>query len=131
MTAVITKWVSLETPSGFEGSVERADIVLRSLSIDAHVRVMALRKDAPYSVTLDDAEKFVAGGDEENPRCCEAKSICGQRGYFSSRSHEQHRFNTVIDDTLVLISSVGFGKVEATAAIEATLAGLTINHDDC
>jgi hypothetical protein len=127
MTTVTTKWLTVEVPLGFSCSVERADIVLKNLSNEAQVRIIAVRKDSPYSVTMDDAKQFTVGGDIEKPRNFVSKTISGHQGYFSSRTDEHHCFNTVIKDTLMLITSDGFDQTEAEASIGVILAGLTIN----
>ena len=119
--------MSIDVPEGFRGTVERAEIVIESLATGGRVRVAALRKDTPYSITMDDAKKYAVGGDKKNPRPCDERTLNNQTGYFSSRTDDRHLFGAVIGDTLTLLSSDGFDRAEAESTFEAIMTGLTIN----
>ena len=126
MTPVDTQWMSINVPEGFRGSVERAEIIIECANTGGRIRVAALRKDPPYSITMDDAKQYAVGGDKENPRPYDERTLSNQTGYFSSRTDDRYLFSTVIGDTLTLVSSDGFDRTIAESTIEAIMAGLTI-----
>jgi len=122
--------MSIKVPTGINGSVSRAEILIDCPATGIKIRVAALRKDPPFQMSDSDAMDFAAGGDERNPWSYEERTLGGYPGFFSSRSSERHLFSTVVGHTLILLASEGVSHDVAQSTITVVLNGLTINQPD-